>query len=100
MRFWRIDSIPTSAKSKILISMKAFKQFQFLFDFRSKDLLTITFKFKDTTFLPMTRYEEFGIRDFLCFIGGLLGLFAGISVLSLVELFYFFTLRPLSNFLR
>lgn len=35
--------------------------------------------------------------DFFSYVGGVLGLFAGISVLSFFELFYFFTFRVASN---
>jgi acid-sensing ion channel, other len=54
---------------------------------------TLSFRFKDTEFFPMFRYQQFVLKDFLSFVGSLLGLFAGISVLSLIELFYFFTVR-------
>lgn len=33
------------------------------------------------------------MSEFISSCGGLLGLFMGISVLSIIELFYFFTLR-------
>jgi hypothetical protein len=58
---------------------------------------TLRFKFKDNhednEFFPILRYQQFTMKDFLSFAGALLGLFAGISVLSLIELFYFFTIR-------
>lgn len=41
----------------------------------------------------MLRSELFGLTDFLANCGGLLGVFLGFSFLSLVEIFYFFTLR-------
>ncbi|CAB3239600.1 unnamed protein product [Arctia plantaginis] len=49
--------------------------------------------FKRSRFVSMHRSELFGLTDFLANIGGLLGLFLGFSFLSLVELFYFLTLR-------
>ncbi|XP_075972067.1 pickpocket protein 28-like [Anticarsia gemmatalis] len=49
--------------------------------------------FKRARFVSMRRSELFGLTDFLANIGGLLGLFLGFSFLSLVELFYFATLR-------
>lgn len=39
------------------------------------------------------RYQQFSLSDVVSFVGGLLGLFAGISMLSIVEFFYFFTIR-------
>lgn len=33
-------------------------------------------------------------------MGGLLGLFMGFSVISLIELFYFISIRPYCNYLR
>lgn len=37
---------------------------------------------------------------FLANTGGLLGLFMGFSVLSLIEIFYFITMRPYYKYLR
>ena len=54
---------------------------------------SINFRFKENEFTPLKRVRQFTIFDFLSYIGGLLGLFAGISVLSFFEVFYFFTLR-------
>jgi len=59
----------------------------------------IRIKFKDNEFISMHRVRQFTIFDFLSYIGGLLGLFAGISVLSLFEIFYFFTLRLICEIL-
>jgi acid-sensing ion channel, other len=61
--------------------------------FRLTNETTLHFKYKHDEILPMLSYEKFALKDFLSFAGGLLGLFAGISVLSLIELFYFFTIR-------
>ncbi|XP_063532877.1 pickpocket protein 28-like [Cydia strobilella] len=49
--------------------------------------------FKEPRFVSMRRSELFGLTDFLANCGGLLGLFLGFSFLSLVEMFYFCTLR-------
>jgi hypothetical protein len=46
------------------------------------------------------RYQQFFFSDAVSYVGGLLGLFAGISVLSIVEIFYFFSLRLCSDLLR
>jgi acid-sensing ion channel, other len=58
------------------------------------------FRYKDGDYFPMIRYQEFKTKDFLSYVGGLLGLFAGISVLSIIEFIYFFTLRVFSDLLR
>ncbi|XP_055644078.1 pickpocket protein 28 [Toxorhynchites rutilus septentrionalis] len=51
--------------------------------------------FSDTYFRSFTKGELVGFTDFLSNIGGLLGLFMGFSLISLAEVFYFITLRPL-----
>jgi Amiloride-sensitive sodium channel len=43
------------------------------------------------------RQERYGRTDFLANCGGLLGLFLGISVISLLEIFYYCTIRLWSN---
>jgi hypothetical protein len=57
-------------------------------------------RFKENEFVTMERIIVFTIVDFLSCIGGILGLFAGISVLSLFEIFYFFSLRVFCEFVR
>ncbi|KAL7010701.1 hypothetical protein ACKWTF_016843 [Chironomus riparius] len=49
--------------------------------------------FKDSEFVPLKRFQLYGTVDFLANCGGLLGLFVGVSVLSIVEIFYYFILR-------
>ncbi|KAJ8733085.1 hypothetical protein PYW08_001383 [Mythimna loreyi] len=49
--------------------------------------------FKQPRFMSWRRSELFGLIDFLANCGGLLGLFLGFSFLSLVEIFYFLSLR-------
>jgi hypothetical protein len=49
--------------------------------------------FKDNEFVPLKRFQLYGTVDFLANCGGLLGLFVGVSVLSIVEIFYYFILR-------
>lgn len=39
-----------------------------------------------TTFYPLIRFEAFGLSDFLGFFGGVMGLIAGISVFSIIEI--------------
>lgn len=49
--------------------------------------------FKEHQFITSKRSELYGQTDFLANCGGLLGLFMGVSVLSIVECIYYFTLR-------
>lgn len=60
----------------------------------------LDFKFKDVVIVPLRRYQPFTFSDFLAQSGGMLGLFAGISVLSIFELWYFWSLRWIVNLLR
>ncbi|KAL4709034.1 hypothetical protein ACJJTC_005895 [Scirpophaga incertulas] len=49
--------------------------------------------FKEPQFITSRRSELYGQTDFLANCGGLLGLFMGFSILSVVEILYFLTLR-------
>ncbi|CAH2105174.1 unnamed protein product [Euphydryas editha] len=49
--------------------------------------------FKEAQFIKVQRSELYGQTDFLANCGGLLGLFLGFSILSVVEILYFLTLR-------
>jgi acid-sensing ion channel, other len=73
------------------------------YDLTSKNPFTsvsMHFKFKDLLIAPLRRYQPFTFSEFLAQSGGILGLFAGISALSIIELFYFMTLRWMMNLLR
>jgi acid-sensing ion channel, other len=61
---------------------------------------SIQFRFKDVDIVPMRRQLSMTFSDFLAQSGGMLGLFAGISALSIIELFYFMTLRWMVNLWR
>ncbi|PSN34458.1 hypothetical protein C0J52_20176 [Blattella germanica] len=58
----------------------------------------VSFFYKDSQFVRSQRSELYGAVDFIASCGGLLGLCLGFSVLSVVEIFYFFTMRIYSNF--
>lgn len=49
--------------------------------------------FKDQHFIALNRSETTTFSNFVASCGGLMGLFMGISLLSIVEMVYFFTLR-------
>lgn len=56
-------------------------------------LSQLMLSFKDTDFDSQKRLSRTGTLDFLSNSAGLLGLYMGMSILSIVELFYFFTVR-------
>lgn len=49
--------------------------------------------FKENEFITSKRSELYGRTEFLAACGGLLGLFLGVTALSFIEIFYYFTLR-------
>ncbi|KAJ3647274.1 hypothetical protein Zmor_024797 [Zophobas morio] len=53
--------------------------------------------FKEEQFKTMERNELYGISDLISNFGGLLGLFTGFSLISLVEIIYFCSLRIFCN---
>jgi hypothetical protein len=72
------------------------KSYWIEFDFETE----IEFKFKDVDIVPLRRYRQMTFSDFLAQSGGMMGLFAGVSALSVIELFYFMTLRWMVNLWR
>ncbi|RZC41681.1 ASC domain containing protein [Asbolus verrucosus] len=60
-------------------------------------LSSITIFFKSDNFITSERNELYGPLDFLSNVGGLLGLFTGFSVLSLMEILYFLSVRIICN---
>uniref|UniRef100_A0A3F2ZDH0 Uncharacterized protein n=1 Tax=Lutzomyia longipalpis TaxID=7200 RepID=A0A3F2ZDH0_LUTLO len=59
--------------------------------------LYVMIYFAENKLYAMQRSELFGLTDFVSSVGGFLGLFMGISVLSLVEIIYFATVRWFQN---
>lgn len=58
-------------------------------------LVLFTAYFKTANFLPIKRSELFSNTDLIASCGGLLGLFLGFSLLSVIEIIYYCTIRPL-----
>lgn len=56
-----------------------------------------SFYFGDDEFVAYKRFETYGRVGLLSNIGGLLGLFMGISLLSVVETIFFLTFRFLHD---
>jgi Amiloride-sensitive sodium channel len=67
------------------------------FDLEKFSYSQISIYFKENSFLTSQRVEHYGPIDFLATCGGLLGLFLGVSVISLSELMYFCTIRLYMN---
>jgi Amiloride-sensitive sodium channel len=53
----------------------------------------MTFQFKSESFNPLILKRQFTELDFISYTGGALGLFLGFSVLSFIEIIYYFTIR-------
>lgn len=53
----------------------------------------LSFSFGDIEYHALKRYANYGTTSFISDVGGLLGLFLGVSVISFIEIFYFFGLR-------
>ncbi|CAH1104796.1 unnamed protein product [Psylliodes chrysocephalus] len=64
---------------------------------KGKHMAMFQIFFKDNQFITSERNELFGPIDFVANLGGLLGLFIGFSLLSLVEIIYYLTLRLVAN---
>ncbi|XP_063916929.1 pickpocket protein 28-like isoform X2 [Zophobas morio] len=58
---------------------------------------SLTIYFKADDFITSERNEFYGPTDFLANFGGLVGLFTGVSVLSVLEILYFASVRLLCN---
>ncbi|GAB0097251.1 pickpocket protein 28 [Sergentomyia squamirostris] len=68
-------------------------------EFNGTQFAAISLFFKDTQFITSRRSELYGWTHFIANCGGLLGLFMGVSLLSIIEIIYFFTIRLRNNFL-
>jgi amiloride-sensitive sodium channel len=57
-------------------------------------------RWKDSEYFALIRFQEYNYVDFFSYAGGILGLFAGISVLSIIETVYFLTMRLTTDCIR
>ncbi|KAK4879621.1 hypothetical protein RN001_007767 [Aquatica leii] len=69
-------------------------------DYIKHNIIIADVYFEITEFSRFTKNELYGTLDIMAGVGGLLGLFLGFSMLSIVELVYYFTLKLFCNFLR
>lgn len=67
--------------------------FLFIYILSSWAFANLKIFFKENEFITSKRSELYGRTDFLASCGGLIGLFIGVTALSFVEFFYYFTLR-------
>lgn len=58
---------------------------------------TLTIYFLEEQYLAMERTQLFNFFDLVSNFGGLLSLFTGFSLMSLIEILYFLSLRIYSN---
>ncbi|TMW44538.1 hypothetical protein DOY81_010383, partial [Sarcophaga bullata] len=58
------------------------------------DLSIMHFYYTGNIFRSTTKSEMFGFTEFLSNTGGLLGLFMGFSIFSIIEIVYYITVRP------
>lgn len=63
-------------------------------EYIENNLAIIHIFFLENSYGGFTKTEFIGFTDFLSNIGGILGLFMGFSVISLLEIIYFLSLRP------
>ena len=62
-----------------------------------KDIAAVTFFFEVNTAFEFERRPRMTLVDFISQVGGLLGLCMGFSLVSLVEIVYWFTIRMAKN---
>lgn len=67
---------------------------------KNSDELIVNIRINPQDAILFRRYQQFTFSDIVSYVGGLLGLFAGISVLSIFEIIYFFTIRVFVNIFR
>lgn len=58
----------------------------------------IVINFGSDEYFAYKRFESYGTVEMVSNVGGLLGLFLGISIFSLIEIVYFFTIRLVNSF--
>ena len=67
------------------------------YDAYEKDIAVVTFFFESNTAFEFERRSRMTVIDFISQVGGLLGLCMGFSLVSFVELVYWFTIRMARN---
>lgn len=81
------------------LSMAKYDRFEYMVAKKQEERMSnrkhvrIFISFKDEQFFASRRSEIYGKTDFIANCGGIMGLFMGVSLLSIVEMVYFSTLR-------
>lgn len=60
----------------------------------------INVKINTDEMIVLKRFQQFTVFDAISYVGGLVGLLAGISMMTVVEIFYFMTFRVATNLIR
>ena len=68
-----------------------------VYDAYEKDIAQVTFYFESSSAFEFVRQPRMNFGDFVGQIGGIMGLFMGFSLISVVELVYWFTIRLVKN---
>lgn len=66
-------------------------------EFLRRNIAIMHIYYEQNFFRSNSKEELIGFTEFLSNTGGLLGLFMGFSVVSLIEILYFLTFRPYCN---
>lgn len=67
---------------------------------KPQNLAVLHIYYTQSMFRAQKKEELVGFTEFLANLGGLLGLALGFSALSVIEIFYFITIRPYCQYLR
>lgn len=84
----------------ILYTEKFLSAIDYLEAFKGENIARLVIYFKKAHFVTSRRSELYGFTELLANFGGVFGLFMGVSLLSVIEIFYHCTLRLWSNMMR
>ncbi|XP_055693357.1 pickpocket protein 28-like [Lutzomyia longipalpis] len=90
---YEAETSPTELKWKKLLNAHNIPE-EYFSEFQS---VTLSIFFKDTQFITSKRSELYGLTNFIANCGGILGLFMGVSWLSIIEIIYFCSIRLFCN---
>ncbi|XP_055845785.1 pickpocket protein 28-like isoform X1 [Episyrphus balteatus] len=68
-------------------------------EYIKENIAVVHFYYEENVYHGNMRYSFIGLTQFLSSTGGLLGLFTGFSLISVVEVFYYLILRPIRDIL-
>ena len=89
--------ISMTVSNKYFFSCAATLYFNIAYNAFEKDIAILNLYFGKDTVPEYETNERMTVWDFISNIGGLLGLCAGVSILSCAEIIYWFILRMFSN---